>query len=215
MSDELIDVGETRNPIVSVPRSGWSIIGSLNAFGLNALLFFGLGLYLLKYDPAAYDRPFVLALVAGFCLLAFFCLMVVRMIWKLWISGPLRRLVLISAIFSFTAALLLYKPLSHHATVLDGCFLVAVVAGFCFLAALLNLILLGLALGPTLAVHKAGIEIQWEMLPWEKVDSCHWGHQVPSVLRIRTDHRGLSVSVPESYRAPVEAALRRFGKWRD
>jgi hypothetical protein len=120
---------------------------------------------------------------------------------------------LISLTFSLIIALLLYKLLSQHPAIFDRRFLVAVIAGFCFLAAFLFLVILRLFLKRPLAIRKAGIEIQGEMIPWEKVDACHWDPQAPGILSIRTDHTRLAVSVPESYRAGVEAALRRFGKW--
>jgi hypothetical protein len=215
MSDHEIDIDETCDPIVSVPRSRRRSIKSSLRFGLDVLIFAALGAYLLSRDPAIFNRRFLVAVVAGFSfLVALVGLILVRTAWKPATRHPI-RLILVSLIFSATSALLLYKLLLHRSAVFDPRFLTTVVAGFCFLVAFLFMIILRLVLRPPLAIRKAGIELQGGTLPWEVVDSCHWGYRAPGNLNIRTHHTSLSVSVPESYRADVEAALRRFGKWQD
>jgi hypothetical protein len=121
--------------------------------------------------------------------------------------------------FSYVGAVLLYRLLTHDRFTEHQRLFFAVLAGLCFVGALINLLILRLAWRRPFAILKDGIELYGRTLLWEKVASCRWGRYTPGVLIISTQpdqtRVSLSVSIPERQRTRVEAALRRPGKWDD
>ena len=66
-----------------------------------------------------------------------------------------------------------------------------------------------------LKIDKRGLRAGKLNLAWDKVVGCHWNRYRPGDLEVRTHDARSSVLIDARYRAEVEAALRKLGKWEE
>jgi hypothetical protein len=82
------------------------------------------------------------------------------------------------------------------------------------LNALIKMVLIWFSLKLPLEISKLGMTVRGVKMGWEAIDACRWAPYSPDTLEVRTHLIRDYLPIPRSYRAGVEAALRKVGKWR-